>query len=49
MLTCCLSAVMPDGVLLPNGKVLIVNGGRTGTAGMLGNLSYTCYLYHLAG
>lgn len=24
---------MPDGVLLPNGKVLIVNGGRTGTAG----------------
>lgn len=26
---------MPDGVLLPNGKILIVNGGRTGTAGML--------------
>ncbi|KAF8606041.1 hypothetical protein BDV93DRAFT_438131 [Ceratobasidium sp. AG-I] len=31
--------VMPDGVLLPNGKVLIVNGGRTGTAGY-GNLQH---------
>lgn len=25
---------MSDGVLLPNGKILIVNGARTGTAGM---------------
>ncbi|QRW03063.1 glyoxal oxidase [Ceratobasidium sp. AG-Ba] len=31
--------VMPDGVILPNGKILIVNGGRTGTAGY-GNLQY---------
>ncbi|KAG9127920.1 hypothetical protein FRC07_007571 [Ceratobasidium sp. 392] len=31
--------VMPDGIILPNGKILIVNGGRTGTAGY-GNLQY---------
>ncbi|KAF8594625.1 hypothetical protein BDV93DRAFT_458595, partial [Ceratobasidium sp. AG-I] len=31
--------LLADGVLLPNGKVLIVNGGRTGTAGY-GNLQH---------
>jgi hypothetical protein len=31
---------MPDGVILPNGKILIVNGGRTGTAGR-------CSLFHV--
>jgi hypothetical protein len=33
--TCLNRPVLSDGVLLPNGKVLIVNGGRTGAAGML--------------
>ncbi|CAE6401549.1 unnamed protein product [Rhizoctonia solani] len=31
--------IMSEGVLLPNGKVVIINGGRTGTAGY-GNSKY---------
>lgn len=31
--------IMSEGVLLPNGKVIIINGGRTGTAGY-GNSQY---------
>jgi len=39
---CCLTTsllVMGEGVLLPTGKILIINGGRTGTAGY-SNLQY---------